>query len=119
MKSTDSGFKRVVNAAQYSLQGLRATFKHEMAFRQELAVVAILIPVTFFLDVTINEQLALIVSLLLVLLVELLNSAVEAAVDRISEEPHELAGRAKDMSSAAVMVSLIIAVVIWGGVILF
>ncbi len=119
MKSKDTDLKRVVNATRYSLKGLRAAFKHEAAFRQELMIAAVLIPLTFFLPVSVNEQIALIVAVLFVMLVELLNSAVEAVVDRVGEEYHELAGRAKDTGSAAVMFALLIAVVIWGGVIFF
>jgi diacylglycerol kinase (ATP) len=103
----------VVRAAGYSLAGLRAALKHEAAFRQEAALFVILAPLGFWLGRNGIERLLLIGSLVLVLVVELLNSAVEAAVDRIGSEQHELSGRAKDMGSAAVLLALLLVVAVW------
>lgn len=109
-----TGIARVVNACGYSLQGLSAAFRNEQAFRQEALLVALLIPLALWLDVSGLAKAALIGSLILVLIVELLNSAIEAAVDRISLDRHALAKRAKDMGSAAVFLSLVNAGLIWG-----
>jgi diacylglycerol kinase (ATP) len=103
----------VLNAAGYSLSGLAAAAKHEDAFRQELILVALLTPLALWLGDTGVERALMIGSLILVLIVELLNSAVEATVDRISFESHRLAKRAKDIGSAAVMLSLVNAGVVW------
>ena len=112
-KTGVTGLRRIINAFGYSMKGLRAAFKHESAFRQELALLVILLPIAILLGQTIVDYSILIGSLLLVLIVELLNSAVEAVVDRIGDEHNELAGRAKDIGSAAVFVSLINVAVIW------
>lgn len=108
-----TGLKRVWNALFYSMAGFRAAFKHEDAFRQEVILACILIPAVFFLSAEAVARALMIGSVLLVLLVELLNSAIEATVDRISLENHQLAKRAKDIGSAAVFVSLANVVVIW------
>ena len=105
--------RRIVNATGYSLQGLRAAWRHEAAFRQECVVAALLVPCAFWLGEDLAETALLLAVLGLVLVVELLNSAVEAAVDRIGSERHPLAGRAKDLGSAAVFVSLLLAAVVW------
>ena len=104
---------RVVRAAGYSLAGFKAALKHEAAFRQEVALFVILAPLGFWLGRNGIERSLLIGSLVLVLIVELLNSAVEAVVDRIGSEKHELSGRAKDMGSAAVLLALLLVVVVW------
>lgn len=96
------------------MQGLRAAFKHEAAFRQELVLALILVPLAFFIAQDAIKLALLISTPLLVLLVEILNSAIEAVVDRFGEEHHELSGRAKDMGSAAVAISLVIMFVVWG-----
>ena len=102
-----------MNATHYSLAGLAAAVRHEDAFRQELILVVLLTPLALWLGDTGVERALLIGSLILVLIVELLNSAVEATVDRISFENHRLAKRAKDIGSAAVMLSLVNAGVVW------
>ncbi|MDR0672309.1 MAG: diacylglycerol kinase [Zoogloeaceae bacterium] len=112
------GLARIVNALGYSLRGLAAAFRHEAAFRQELFLMAIALPSGLYLGKNGVERTLLAGSLFLVLIVELLNSAVEAIVDKTSPEFHALAGRAKDMGSAAVMISLILAGVVWGLVLL-
>lgn len=105
--------KRIVCAAGYSGKGLVAACRHEAAFRQELLAAVILIPLAFWLEVTVLERLLLVLAVGQVLLVELINSAVEAVVDRIGPEHHELAGRAKDLGSAAVLVSILLAAATW------
>lgn len=105
---------RIINAFKYSMNGFSAAFRHEAAFRQELVFVIPAFCVLWFLPVTAVEKVLLLASLLLVLIVELLNSAVEAVVDRVSEERHPLSGRAKDFGSAAVLLSLIVMFATWG-----
>ena len=109
-----TGLRRVLNAAGYSWAGLAAAFKHEDAFRQELFLALLLIPLAAYLGETGIERALMIAAVLGVLIVELLNSAVEAAVDRISLDHHLLIKRAKDMGSAAVMLALINVIVTWG-----
>lgn len=108
-----TGLRRLVNATRYSLAGLRAAWRHEAAFRQECALAAILIPTGLWLGRSAVERALLIGVCLLVLVVELLNSAIEAVVDRIGAEPHALSGRAKDLGSAAVLVSLVLVAIVW------
>lgn len=115
------GFVRVVHAFFNSLAGLADAWRHESAFRQEILLAAVLIPIACFVPVTHVERALLIGSVLLVLIVELLNSSVEAAIDRISFERHSLSKRAKDIGSAAVFVSLLLlgmvwALILWGQV---
>ncbi|WP_445367885.1 diacylglycerol kinase [Methylomonas sp. BW4-1] len=107
------GFKRLINACFFSVAGFKATWQHEEAFRQEVALFVFTTPLAIWLGQTAVEKVLLIGSVVLVLLVELLNSAVEAVVDRVGFEHHELSGRAKDIGSAAVMLSLIWAGVTW------
>ena len=108
-----TGLRRVWNAFHYSLDGFSAAFKCEDAFRQEALLAAVLIPATFFLPVDGIGRALMIGSVLLVLIVELLNSGVEAVVDRVSLERHPLSKRAKDVGSAAVFLSLLNVVVVW------
>ncbi len=108
-----TGLRRIVSAAGYSWAGLVAAFRHEDAFRQEILLAAALIPLALYLGETGIARALMVGAVLLVLIVELLNSAVEAAVDRISLEHHHLIKRAKDMGSAAVLVALVNAVVVW------
>ena len=108
-----SGFKRIYHATGYSFAGLKAAFINEAAFRQELVLVIVLTPVAFWLGEGAIEKALLISSLLLVLIVELINSAIESAIDRIGSDTHELSGRAKDIGSAAVFLCLLNAALIW------
>ena len=108
-----TGLRRLINAFGYSIAGTLAAFKHEDAFRQEVILSAFLIPLALYLGQTVIEQALMITSILLVIIVELLNSSVEATVDRISVKRHKLSKRAKDIGSAAVFFSLINATVIW------
>lgn len=109
-----TGIRRILNATRYSITGIRAGWNHEAAFRQETVLCLALIPAAFWLGNTAVERVLLIGSCLLVLVVELLNSAVEAAIDRIGEDRHTLSGRAKDMGSAAVFICLWIVIITWG-----
>jgi diacylglycerol kinase (ATP) len=102
------------NAFGYSMQGLRACYRHEEAFRQEVLLLVPLLPLGLWLGESPVERALLIGSLLIVPIVELLNSAIEANVDRIGTERHELSGRAKDIASAAVFASIVFACVVWG-----
>lgn len=113
-----TGLIRVWNAFFYSVDGFKAAFQHENAFRQELLLTFICIPLAFVLEPSAVGRALMIAVLFLVLIVELINSAIEAAVDRISLEHHLLIKRAKDMGSAAVMIALINVVVVWGLVLL-
>lgn len=109
-----TGLQRLINAFGYSLAGLKAAYKNEDAFRQETLMAMVLIPLAMYLGDSPVENAIMIGSVLLVIIVELLNSSIEATVDRISLENHQLAARAKDIGSAAVLVSLINLAVVWG-----
>ncbi len=116
-KSKD-GLTRIVKAAGYSWAGLSAAYKNEAAIRQEAWLLVVLLPLGFYLGNTNIERVLLVGVLLLLLIVELLNSAIETAVDHTSIEHHELAGRAKDIGSAAVLIALVNVLVVWGLVLL-
>jgi diacylglycerol kinase (ATP) len=107
------GMARLVQAFASSLGGIQAAFRHESAFRQEVIAAVILLPIAAFVDVTIAERALLVGSVLLLLIVELLNSAIENAIDRIGYERHELSKRSKEMGSAAVMLALALLVFVW------
>ena len=113
-----TGLRRVLNATRYSIEGLAAAWKHEAAFRQEAMLAVVLVPLGLWLGRTGVEKALLTGSVLAVLVVELLNSGVEAIVDRASPDIHELAKRAKDLGSAAVMVSIAATCLVWGLVLL-
>ncbi|MEW5943145.1 MAG: diacylglycerol kinase [Pseudomonadota bacterium] len=108
-----TGLRRVRNALFYSLDGLKAAYRHEAAFRQEVWLALVLLPAAFMLPADSQGKALMAGSVLLVLVVELLNSAVEAVVDRVSPEHHDLAKRAKDMGSAAVLLSLVNLAGVW------
>ena len=108
-----SGIRRLINAFFYSLSGLTIAFRHESAFRQEIALAVVLIPIACLLPVAAVDRELLIASVLLVLIVELLNSSVEAAIDRISFDTHRLSKRAKDLGSAAVLIALALLLMTW------
>jgi diacylglycerol kinase (ATP) len=107
------GIRRLINALFYSLSGLALAYRHESAFRQEIALAAVLIPIACLLPVGAVERVLLIGSALLVLIVELLNSSVEAAIDRIGFDTHRLSKRAKDLGSAAVLITLATLLITW------
>ena len=111
--SGNTGLTRIIKAIGYSWQGLIAAYKNEAAFRQELLLAAVLIPIAIWLADNVIQMALMITSVLLVMIVEILNSAIEAVVDRFGGELHELSGRAKDMASAAVFLALIYMTVIW------
>jgi len=113
LKPGKSGLARLFDAAAYSARGISACWRNEAAFRQEVALLLVLLPLSFLVARSIEQWLLLVTPLLLLLIVELLNSAVENVVDRIGPEPHDLSGRAKDMGSAAVLICLIIAGLTW------
>ena len=113
MKPGKSGLTRLIDATAYSAKGIAACWRNEAAFRQEALLVLILLPLSFALAASVEQWLLLTLPLLLLLVVELLNSAVENIVDRIGHELHELSGRAKDMGSAAVLISLLMAGLSW------
>lgn len=115
----NTGIRRIIKAAGYSLQGLAAAFRHETAFKQEVGLTVVLLPLAMWLGQSGLEQALLIAVWILVLLFELMNSAIEAVVDRIGPEQHELSGRAKDIGSAAVMVALLNAAIVWLLVLVF
>jgi diacylglycerol kinase (ATP) len=113
-----TGLKRIWNAFFYSIDGFKAAFRHEDAFRQETLVAIFLLPLAFWFGKTGLEKALLAGSVLLVLVVELLNSGIEAVVDKASPESNELAKRAKDMGSAAVLFTLLIALIVWAGILI-
>lgn len=113
-----TGLTRLLNAVGYSLAGFGSAYRHEEAFRQEVLLAAALVPIAFWLDVSGVERALMIASIVGVLIVELLNSAVEAAVDRISLENHRLAKRAKDIGSAAVFLALALTALVWASILL-
>ena len=117
-KTGATGLKRIINATGYSWLGLKAAYKHESAFRQEFWSAVVLIPLGLYLGQDWTDKAAMVCSILFVLVVELLNSGIEAVVDRIGDEPHKLSGRAKDMGSAAVLIALIIAALVWASVLI-
>jgi diacylglycerol kinase (ATP) len=108
-----TGLRRLLNAFFYTLDGLTAAYRHEDAFRQEVWLAAVLIPLALFLPAPAVGHALMVASVLLVLIVELVNSAIEAAIDRISLERHSLSKRAKDIGSAAVMIALINVIATW------
>lgn len=113
-KPGKTGVPRVIDAFGYSMKGFAAVWKYEAAFRQEVGLAIILIPTAFWLAQTPVELILLIASVFWVLMAELANSSVEAVVDRTGSERHELSGRAKDIGSALVFVSLVLLVLVWG-----
>lgn len=113
-----TGLRRLINAFGYSMDGFKAAYQHEDAFRQEVWLALVLIPLAFYLEAEALHRILMVGSVLLVMIVELLNSAVEAVVDRVSIERHALAKRAKDIGSAAVLLALINLAIVWGLIIL-
>lgn len=110
------GLRRLVDAAGYSAAGLAVAWRGEEAFRQEVLLGVVLVPLAFWLGQSAMERMLLVASWLLVMIVEVLNTAVEATVNRISDEQHRLSGEAKDLGSAAVFLSLLLAALVWGTV---
>lgn len=108
-----TGFKRILKATGYSFKGLSYAFRNEAAFRQEAVAALVLIPIALWLDVSTVERILLVMAVVLVLVVELINTGIEAVVDRVGVEYHLLAGVAKDMGSAAVFLSLLFCIFTW------
>ncbi|EKN6326411.1 diacylglycerol kinase [Yersinia enterocolitica] len=113
MANQSTGLTRIYKAAGYSVKGLTAAWKNEAAFRQEAVAAILAIILAFWLDVDATARILLVASVVLVIIVEVINSAIEAVVDRIGSELHELSGRAKDMGSAAVFLAILLALFIW------
>jgi len=114
VKPGDTGLTRIIKAFGYSAKGFAACYRNEAAFRQEVAATIVLVPLGLWLGDSGIERALLVASWLLVLVVELLNSGIEAVVDRIGPERHELSGRAKDIGSATVLLTILIAALTWG-----
>ena len=115
-KPGNTGIRRIIRATRFSAQGFAHAWRHEAAFRQEIGLTLLLMPLAVWLGRTGFERFILIICCVFVLIVELLNSAIEAAIDRFGKEHHELSGRAKDLGSAAVFLSLSVVVATWGTV---
>jgi diacylglycerol kinase (ATP) len=113
MKPGKTGLKRLYDATHYSAKGIGACWRNEAAFRQEVLLTIVLLPISFFVAASVEQWLLLVAPLFLLLIVELLNSAVENVVDRIGHERHELSGKAKDMGSAAVLFCLVLSFLSW------
>lgn len=113
MVTKSKGLRRLINATFYSIAGFKAAWQHEVAFRQELACCVVLLPLAIWLGDNGVERSLLITSALLVPLIELINSAIESTLDRISVEQHPLIGRAKDLGSAAVLLAIVMTVLVW------
>lgn len=113
MSSNKKGFKRLIAATNYSFKGYRAAWKNEAAFRQEGVVLLLAVVFSFWLDIDTISRVLLIITVALVVIVEILNSAIEAVVDRIGLEYNELSGRAKDLGSAAVLSAIVLALTVW------
>ena len=118
MANTSTGLTRIVKAAGYSWKGIRAAWQNEAAFRQEAIAALVATVVACWLDVDAISRILMIGAVVLVIIVEILNSAIEAVVDRIGSEMHPLSGRAKDMGSAAVLLSIILAIFVWVSVLI-
>ena len=112
-KAKKTGIRRLINAFYYSLSGFKAAWKNEEAFRQEIILSVFVIPAAIWLGTSARDRALLIAVYLIIPLVELLNSAIEAIVDRMGSERHVLSGRAKDLGSAAVLLSICIAIIVW------
>ncbi|MGL5496283.1 MAG: diacylglycerol kinase [Aeromonas sobria] len=112
-----TGVTRIINATGYSMKGLKSAWINEAAFRQELMLILLLMPLAFWVGESLNQILLLVVISWLVVIVEILNSAIEAVVDRIGAEHHELSGRAKDLGSAAVFIALALNALVWGALV--
>ncbi|MCX7126947.1 diacylglycerol kinase [Aeromonas sp.] len=112
-----TGVTRIINATGYSMKGLKSAWINEAAFRQELMLILLLMPLAFWVGDSLNQILLLVVISWLVVIVEILNSAIEAVVDRIGAEHHELSGRAKDLGSAAVFIALALNGLVWGALV--
>lgn len=116
-KPAVTGLSRIIHATGYSIKGLKSAWANEAAFRQELLLILFLMPLTFWVGASLEQTLLLICISWLVVILEVVNSAIEAVVDRIGAERHELSGRAKDLGSAAVFLCLMLNLLVWGALI--
>ncbi|MGI2169419.1 diacylglycerol kinase [Shewanella sp. MF05960] len=116
--ANNHGLKRVFRATGFSIKGLKAAWQNEAAFRQEAVLAILMLPVALLVNVSAPERILLIMTLMIVLIVELLNSAIEAVVDRVGDEIHPLSGQAKDIASAAVFISLVMCAITWAMILL-
>jgi len=116
-KPNGTGTLRVVKAFKCSMLGFKACFEHEAAFRQELLLCIILLPLSFIVSTTLAMWMALVATMIFLLFAEVVNSAIEALADQISTDHHELIGRAKDLGSAAVFLAMVMLMLVWGGAI--
>lgn len=116
--ANNHGLKRVFRATGFSIKGLKAAWKNEAAFRQEAILAILMLPIALLVEVSISERILMIMTVMIVLIVELLNSAIEAVVDRIGDEIHPLSGQAKDIASAAVFISLVMCAITWAMILL-
>jgi len=114
MSNKDKGIRRLVRALSYTLAGLKAAWIHEEAFRQEIIIAILVIPIGIVLGASYTQRAVLIGIYFIIPLTELLNSAIESTVDRVGKDHHELSGRAKDLGSAAVFLSICITFIVWG-----
>ncbi|WP_417664968.1 diacylglycerol kinase [Pseudidiomarina sp.] len=119
MKANKTGIDRIIHATFNSMRGIRLAWTYEAAFRQEALLCLILVPIALVIDATLIERLVLILTLFILVITELLNSAIEAVVDRVGPELHELSGRAKDIASAAVFFALVLMGVVWGLILIY
>ena len=119
MKTNKTGFERIFSATFNSIRGIKSVWRYEAAFRQEALMCLVLVPIALLIEATLVERLLLIMTLFIVVITELLNSAVEAVVDRVGAEFHELSGRAKDIASAAVFFALVLMGVVWSAILFF
>ncbi len=116
MKSSDKGLKRILKAFIYSKDGFTSVFKSEEAFRQELIVCLLVLPILVFIPIKFLEKLILFISLFFVIFAELINTAIEVIIDRVSPDYHELSKKAKDIGSLLVLVSILMAILLYGAV---
>ncbi|MCL2918746.1 diacylglycerol kinase [Shewanella litorisediminis] len=116
--ANNHGVRRIIRATGFSFKGLKSAWVHEAAFRQELVLACLMVPVALWVDVSTVEKLLMIMAVFIVLITELLNSAIEAVVDRIGDEIHPLSGQAKDIASAAVFMSLALCTLVWAFILL-
>lgn len=116
--ANNHGLKRVFRATGFSIKGLKAAWQNEAAFRQEAVLAILMLPIALLVNVSAPERILLIMTLMIVLIVELLNSAIEAVVDRVGDEIHPLSGQAKDIASAAVFISLVMCAITWAMILL-
>ncbi len=118
MKNEATGIRRIISAFRFSIQGLKSCYQSETAFKQEVWATILLVPLSFWVTTVSIERVLLILPIFIVLIIELINTAVESLVDRVGNEYHELSGKAKDLGSAAVWLSLLLVILTWSIILL-